>query len=317
MNKKKVVIIGGGHGQSIILRGIKNIEHIDISTIVTVADDGGSTGRLRHYFNVPAMGDIRGVMLALSESESLLTELMNFRFESSYDGLVDQDVIGHNLGNLIMLALMQTNGSLTESIDKISQVIKVKGKIIPSTTEMITLYAEMEDGEIIEGETHIPKSGKRIKQVFYKRQVEAYEKACQAIMEADLIIYGIGSLYTSILPNVIIPKIKDALLASKALKVYFCNAMSQPGETTGYDLQDHVEALLMHGAVIDRVVMANDFIPNEILKSYEQQLSYPIVDCGCSLSVSKYSLLDFSKNLVRHDSLKVKQIIEQLIKEIS
>ncbi|MEF9892914.1 gluconeogenesis factor YvcK family protein [Anaerorhabdus sp.] len=317
MVNKKVVVLGGGHGQSAILRGIKHIPDIDITAVVTVADDGGSTGRLRQFFNIPAMGDIRGVLIALAESETLLGTLMDYRFETSVDiDNPEQDVLGHNLGNLILVALTESCGNFVEGIEILSKVLNVKGNIVPSTSQVITLFAIMEDGTIVKGETNIPKIENRIRKVFYQEKVRASEKAVQAILDADLIIYGIGSVYTSILPNVIIPEIKDALKESKAKKIYMCNAMTQPGETTSYAMEDHVDALLDHGATIDEVVIAKDKIPSKILNLYEEEGSVPVLSVRDthSYKIREAELLDFTKNLVRHDSMKIKQLVEELLK---
>ena len=231
---KNVVIIGGGTGLSVMLRGMKTIPGVELSAIVTVADDGGSTGRLRDSYQIPAMGDIRNVMCAMAEEESIFTELMNYRFKGV------GDIGGHNLGNLLLLALSETTGSFMEAIRTFSRVLKVRGKILPSTLEVVTLYAVMEDGTIVRGEKNIPKFRNHIDRVFYQRHIRATEEALQAIRSADLIIYGIGSLYTSIMPNLIIDEIRNELIANPCRKVYFCNAMSQPGETDGYSVEDHV-----------------------------------------------------------------------------
>lgn len=310
--------MGGGHGQSALLRGIKHIDNIDISTIVTVADDGGSTGRLRQYFGVPAMGDIRGVMIALAESESLLGSLMNYRFESGNKEDQEKDVVGHNLGNLILLALMQSTGDFAESIKTISKVLNVKGEIIPSSAQAITLFAKMEDGTIVKGEANIPKYNNRIHRVFYDTEVCASAQAVEAINEADLIIYGVGSIYTSILPNVIIPEIQEALKKSKAKKVYFCNAMTQPGETSNYQMEDHVEALEIHEAEIDEVFVANDEIPSDVLERYAIEGSEVVKVIGKShhYPIRYESLLSFDDGFIRHDMLKVKSVVEKILAEI-
>ena len=238
---KNVVVIGGGHGQAAVLRGIKDIDSIHLTTIVTVADDGGSTGKLRRDFQIPAMGDIRGVMIALAESESLLSTLMNYRFDET-----SETMGGHNLGNIILTALTQSTGSFMDAISMISKVLKVKGNIVPSTTQVITLYAIMEDGTIVRGESNIPKVRNHIQKVYYNEPVKATEGAIQAIYDADYIVYGAGSLYTSILPNIIIDDIKQAIQQSKAKKIYFCNPMTQSGETEFYTVEDHVKAIEDH-----------------------------------------------------------------------
>lgn len=315
----KVVVIGGGHGQSDILRGIKFIQDIQISAIVTVADDGGSTGRLRRQFHIPAMGDIRAVLIALAESETLLKNLMEYRFEGEADPQqADQGVMGHNLGNLILTALTQSCGSFLESIGILSKVLNVRGDIIPATTQVITLFARMADGTIVRGESNIPNMNNRIDTVFYQEPVKASEKAVHAIQEADLIVYGIGSIFTSILPNLIIPEIAEAIHQSHAYGVYLCNAMSQPGETDDFTMEDHVDALIRHGAKINEVLFAQDPIPETILTRYAAEGGRPVkmVQDQHAYRVTPVSLLDFSDELVRHDADKIRRSLQQLLAKL-
>ncbi len=317
MTRKKVVVIGGGHGQSAILRGIKKIEEIDITAIVTVADDGGSTGRLRRHFHIPAMGDIRNVLISLGESETLLATLMDYRFESSGD--IDEDVMGHNLGNLILTAMTQSCGSFMDSITTLCKVLNVRGDIIPATSQVITLFARMQDGTIVRGESNIPNISNRIREVFYEEKVSATPAAIEAILSADIVVLGIGSVYTSILPNLIIPEIKEALEKSKAKVVYYCNAMTQPGETDGYSMEDHVQAFRHHGSDVDMVVMADDEIPDEILKRYHDEGSIEVKmrEDGHDYEIMKCSLLDFSRDLVRHDSDKIRESLKLILERMN
>ena len=306
---KKVVVIGGGHGLSTILSGIRDIPDIDISAIVTVADDGGSTGRLRKRYTIPAMGDIRNVLLALSDSEPLLHELMNYRFE----GEDNMDIAGHSLGNLILTALINMT-SFDEAIRICSDMLKVKGRIIPSTLQSVTLFAQMDDETIVKGEANIPSLIHNIEKVFYQEDVKANEEAIEAIKEADLIIYGIGSLYTSILPNTIIKGIHEALEDSKAEKIYIANCMTQSNETYNYDLKKHVDALRKHNTPVDKVMMHNNKIPREILYLYAKENSIEVIDNGdTGLEVLKYDLLKFDEHLVRHDPGKIKLAMESLL----
>ncbi|TDW20570.1 putative cofD-like protein [Breznakia blatticola] len=309
---KNVVVIGGGTGQSVILRGIKDIENIKLTTIVTVADDGGSTGRLRDAYQIPAMGDIRNVMIALAESETLLSSLMDFRFDGK------GDLSGHNLGNLLLTALTQISGNFLEAIQTFSRVLRVKGEIVPSTTQIVTLMAIMEDGTKVAGESNIPKFHNRIDKVYYDEKVYATKRAVSAITNADYIIFGIGSLYTSILPNIIIPEIISALKSSKAKTIYFCNAMSQPGETDHFTMEDHVEALEKHTykGIIDTVVTHNNILHEETLDRYRKQDSYPIwqAENEHPYEVVKYNLLKFDDGLIRHDSMKIKRAFEEMLK---
>lgn len=311
--KKRVVVLGGGTGQATMLRGLKNIAGIELTAIVTVADDGGSTGRLRRSFQLPAMGDIRNVMLALAESESVLSNLMNYRFEDTDN---TSELNGHSLGNLILTALTQTSGSFMEAISQISKVLNVKGDILPSTSQVITLFAEMEDGTIVRGESNIPKMRNRIRNVFYDREVRATKQALEALENADYILYGIGSLYTSILSNLIIDEISATIRASKAMKIYFCNAMTQPGETAGYSMEEHVQAIRDHGDnPVDVVVFADDEIPGEVIDRYEDTDAQRVVmvENEHSYVVVSAHLLRFDGGLIRHDSEKIQRVMEYLL----
>ena len=308
---KKVVIIGGGTGLSVMLRGMKHIDDIQLSAIVTVADDGGSTGRIRDSYQIPAMGDIRHVMCAMAEEESIFTDLMNYRFDG------EGDIAGHNLGNLLLLALSQTTGSFMEAIRTFSRVLKVRGKIIPSTLEIVTLFAIMEDGTIVRGEDNIPKFRNHIDRVFYQRDIKATKESLEAIREADLIIYGIGSLYTSIMPSLIIDEIRNELIANPCRKVYFCNAMSQPGETDHYSLEDHVNAILHHAYAdaVDIVVTNNNTFSKEMLDKYSAMGSAPIPirEQRHPYLVLQRDLMNMDDALIRHDSQKVKAVVEEIL----
>lgn len=239
---KNIVVIGGGTGLSSMMMGMKKLKNVNLTAIVTVADDGGSTGRIRDVYHVPAMGDIRHVLSAMSqeENETLFNDLMNYRFEG------DKDIGGHSLGNLIFLALMDTTGSFMGAIQSISKVLNVKGEILPSTLDVVTLYALMQDGTLVRGEKNIPNMDNHIEKIFYQQSITPFPKAIEAIEQADLIIYGIGSLYTSVIPNLIIQEISQVIYENPCPKIYFCNAMSQPGETDGYSLEDHIRALEKH-----------------------------------------------------------------------
>lgn len=308
---KKVTIIGGGTGLSVMLKGMKHIPDIDISAVITVADDGGSTGRLRDVYQIPAMGDIRHVMCAMAEEEDLFARLMNFRFEGG------EDVGGHNLGNLLLLALTQLSGSFMEAIRVFSQVMKIKGKIIPSTLEIVTLYATMEDGTIVRGEDNIPKFRNHIDHVFYQRDIRATKEALRAIREADLIIYGIGSLYTSIMPNLIINEIRNELIANPCKKVYFCNVMSQPGETDHYAVEDHVQAICHHAfaGAVDVVVTHDQGFSDSVLERYRAMDSAPVLlrESSHPYQVLKRDLVQSDQQLIRHDPMKVRRVVEEIL----
>lgn len=312
MIKKKVVVIGGGTGQAVLLRGLKLLHNIHLTAIVTVADDGGSTGRLRRAFHIPAMGDIRNVMISMAESETMLSKLMEYRFE----GTPENEIYGHNLGNLILTALTDRSGNFMEAISAISKVLNVKGDIVPSSLQVITLYAEMVDGTIVRGESNIPKSGNRINRVFYQEEVRASRQAIEAIKAADLVIYGVGSLYTSICPNLIIEDIAHALKVTKAKKIYVCNAMTQPGETDYYSMEEHVDAIVRHSGVdIDLVLKANDLLPPEVVERHKVMgsMSVDMIEEEHTYPIIQSRLLDFTDGLVRHDPLRVKELIENIL----
>ena len=316
LKEKRIVVIGGGHGQAQICRGIKNIPNTHISAIVTVADDGGSTGRLRRQFNIPAMGDIRNVMIALASQETLFSSLMDYRFDDPSGK--EKDVAGHNLGNLILTALTDQSGSFFEAVKMLDDVLNVKGEIIPATTQVITLFARMHDGVIVKGEENIPHLDNKITRVFYEEEVHATPDAIRAITEADLIIYGIGSVYTSILPNVIIPEISDALQDTRARKVYFCNAMTQPGETDGYSVEDHVRALIQHGAMVDEVLVASDALPLENVERYKAQGSTPVFlsQDEHEYTVLRKELLTFENVQIKHDAKKIHTAVTELLEDL-
>ena len=309
---KNVVVIGGGTGLSVMLRGLKQIDNINLTAIVTVADDGGSTGRIRRQFHIPAMGDVRNVMCAMAEEETIFTSLMNFRFDGE-----ELDVGGHNLGNLILTAMTQTTGSFMEAIRTFSKFLNVRGQIIPSSLQVITLYAIMEDGTIVRGESNIPQFNNRIEKVFYQQKVEPTREALQAIHEADIIVYGIGSLYTSIMPNVIVDGVVDQLKVNPAKKIYFCNAMTQPGETDEFTLEDHVDAIRKHSfaEAVDIVITHNNRATDELLDKYKAMGSVPVKirDKEHAYTILSRDVLSFDDGLIRHDSNKIRDVLAEII----
>lgn len=308
----KVCVIGGGTGLSVILKGLVKIDDFDVRAIVTVADDGGSTGRLREQYKMPAMGDIRNVMLAMGSEEGLFSQLMNYRFSGS------EDVGGHNLGNLILTALTQITGNFNEAISSICKVLNVKGEIIPATSEIITLYAEMDDGVIVRGEHNIPAYQHHISRIFYDHNVIANKRAVEVIEEADVIIFGIGSLYTSIIPNLVIPEIREAIQKSHAQMIYICNAMSQSGETDNYSVEDHVRAIHKHLECdkISHVFVNNTPIPQEILIKYEGEFAHVIKlkEENHEYAVIEGDYLDLTKGNVRHNYDVLAQEIMRITK---
>lgn len=261
---KKVVILGGGTGMSTLLKGLKQFP-IDITAIVSVCDDGQSTGRLREEFNIVAVGDIRKVLVSLSETEPLVKELLNYRFQTT------SDLNGHTVGNLILTALTNITGNLSDGIESLSKVFNLKGKVLPLTEDNVTLVAEMDDHKIVEGEHHITESKGKIKHIFYKEEPIVNPLVLKAIEEADLIIFSMGSLYTSILPNLICKEVIQALDSSDKKMMYVSNMMTQPGETDHFKVSDHVKVLNQYlGTHKVNVVVANGGeIKEEVARKYE------------------------------------------------
>ena len=315
---KNIVVVGGGTGVAAILRGIKNIEGFNISAIITVADDGGSTGRLKARYNIPAVGDIRNVLTALAESESLITDLMDYRFYG--DSSVSDDIAGHSLGNLILAALTQSSGSIIDAITQIGSVLRIKGEIIPSTTEVVELFAEMEDGTIVKGESNIPKFKNKIKRVFYNSDVVATKEAVSAIEKADFILLGIGSLYTSLIPNLIIKGISEAINNNKRARlVYLSNIMSEPGETDGYDVKDHIDAIEKHlQGKVGAIIYPNNKFPKSVIDNYAKEGSKVVAlnkEERINCRIFEVDLISFKNNQARHDSKKIEALLRKFMRD--
>lgn len=310
----RIVIIGGGTGLPVLLRGLKNYP-VDITAIVTVADDGGSSGRLRDDLQIPPPGDIRNVLAALSDVEPLIEEMFQHRFQTA------GDLSGHSLGNLILAAMTNITGNFALAVQELSRVLNVRGKVLPAANQSVVLHAEMEDGTIVSGESKIPYSGKRIKRVYLTpEKVKPLPEAVKAIQQADLIIIGPGSLYTSILPNLLVSKIGEAVSRSKAKKVYICNLMTQAGETHDFTASDHVKVLYEHlnGPFIQTILVNNQEIPEEIKKRYEEEMAKPVeFDWArlkeLGLEVIQEPIVSFDGHIIRHDTKKVAEILYQIL----
>lgn len=250
---KRVVVFGGGTGLSNILRGLKR-HPIQLTAIVTVADDGGSSGRLFDQYQVPPPGDVRQVMAALSDVEPLVEKMFQHRFDGN------DSLSGHSLGNLMLTALTTITGDFARAIEQMGLVLNIKGKVLPAANQRITLHAELEDGSIITGESKIPLYGRRIKEVFITPQdVKPLPETAATIKNADLIVFGPGSLYTSTLPTLLVQDIRDAVIESAAKKIYVGNLTTQRGETFRYTASEHVQALYDHAeeSFLD-AVLVND-----------------------------------------------------------
>lgn len=308
-NKKtSIVVIGGGTGLSTMLRGLKNYP-FDITAIVTVADDGGSSGRLRDDYDIPPPGDIRNVIAALSDTEPLVEQMFQYRFSQSVD------LGGHSLGNLMLTALTDITGDFSHAIAEMSKVLKVHGKVIPAANKKITLHAELIDGTIIEGESKIPKSHLPLKRVFLvPNNVKPLPEAIRAIRKADFILVGPGSLYTSIIPNLLVKEIGDALVNAKGRRIYICNLMTQKGETIHYRATDHVQAIFDHvGKPCLDAILVNDVeLPLPIKENYKEENAEPVMfDIeklqSMGLEVIKKEIATIQSGVVRHESNKIAQ----------
>ena len=255
-----VTVIGGGHGLSVLLRGIKSSTN-NVSAVVTVADDGGSSGRLREELGIIPPGDLRNCLVALADTEPLMEKLFQYRFEGN------TALAGHSFGNLFIAAMNEVTGDMETALKESSKVLAVKGRVIPASKEHVRLDAVMTDGTVVEGESQIPEAHKTIRRVqLHPKHVTAVPAALDAIESADAIILGPGSLYTSIMPNLLVDGVADALKKSKAVKIYICNVLTQPGETDGYSASNHAKAILDHTGkgVIDYVLVNSAPIPESM-----------------------------------------------------
>lgn len=315
MNRKpKVVVIGGGSGISVVLRGLKYLP-VDLTAIVSVADDGGSSGALRKEFNSPPPGDLRNVLIALSDVEPIIEDVFQYRFKE------DSSIGAHPLGNLLIMAMNEITGDIGVAVDRLRKLFNIKAKILPATLEKVVLYGETESGKIIEGESNIPLANEKIKRVFFKEKRQAPLENLKVLEEADLIVFGIGSLYTSLIPNLLLEGIKESLKKTKGKVVYVCNAMQQPGETEGYTALDHIKAIrnVIGNGIIKEVIVDSQEIPEEILERYREQKSdrvtiekEKIKNMGIKIKDRDILEID-SKGMVRHHPYKLAATLYSLI----
>lgn len=320
MKKLKIVLIGGGTGLSVLARGLKDYP-IDITAIVTVADDGGSTGKIRSEMDIPAPGDIRNVIAALSDTEPTLKELFQYRFK-------ENQVEGHSVGNLLIAAMTNIMDDFGHAVKELSKILNIKGRVIPSTNSSIRLNAEMEDGEIVYGESNIPKRQKTIKRVFIEpADVQPMEEAVAALEEADLIVLGPGSLYTSVISNLCVPGIGKAIVESAAPKVYVSNVMTQHGETDHFDVMDHIQAMHQHMNTdfIDYVICCeNHQYSQDILENYLKEHAEPVtyhkeaIEAAGIEPITAQDLVHVSsKNRVRHNTTRLARMIYELALDLT
>lgn len=300
-----ITVVGGGTGLSVLLRGMKEVTR-NVTAVVTVADDGGSSGRLREEFNVIPPGDLRNCLVALADTEPMMEKLFQYRFTGN------SDLAGHSFGNLFITAMTEVTGDIEQALKESSRVLAVKGRVFPATTAKVCLSATMDDGTVVDGESQIPLVHKRIKRVhIFPRQVEAVPSTLKAIREAEVIVLGPGSLYTSVIPNLLVEDIAREIRESSAIKIYICNVMTQPGETDDYTASMHVRALIEHGGngIVDYVLVNNKPISQEMQEHYAREGQYPVLvdeNAIADLGVKcfKADIIDDSK-MIHHDSLKL------------
>ena len=307
---KKVVILGGGTGTSCIVRGLKYFP-IDLTCVITVSDNGSSTGRLRKEFSTPAVGDIRKVLSNLSTLPDEVREVMEYRLKTN------SELNGHALGNLVLTSLIDETGNLKKSIEYLSKILDVKAKVLPLSEDYLTLMGRTTDGEVIEGEEEITSARKKYKEFFYKEEPHVLPEVFTAIKEADLIVLSTGSLYTSVMPHIICKDVSNAIRNSKAKVMYICNVMTQPGETDGFGVSDHVKALEQYIGKneIDVVLASNTTLSQEFIDKYaDEEQKEPVRIDYNNIIKQKYELIEddlvtTQDGTIKHNSLKVSSVI--------
>ncbi|MBI2094827.1 MAG: YvcK family protein [Candidatus Omnitrophica bacterium] len=309
----KIVAVGGGSGLSVLLHGLKEFTS-NITAVVTVADDGGSSGRLRSQFNMPPPGDIRNCLVALADAEPMMSDLFQFRFQEA------GELEGHNFGNLFILAMLKVTGDFEKAIRESSKILAIRGRVIPSTLKKVTLVAEHSDGTQTEGESNISKVASPIRRLYLKpSSCAATEDALEAIEGADAIVIGPGSLYTSILPNLLIDGIAEALARSSAPKIYVCNVMTQPHESDHLSAFDHVNAIIEHTRpeALSHVLVNTGSIPQNLLKKYAGEGALPVVMDVSRIRSLGYTVVESNIvnciETVRHNPRRVSKAVAEVV----
>jgi len=309
----RLVVIGGGTGLSMLLHGLKEYTS-NITAIVTVADDGGSSGRLRQDFDVLPPGDIRNCLVALADAEPLMGKLFQFRFGEG------SELSGHNFGNLFITAMSKVTGDFDAAIKESSKVLAIRGSVLPSTLDKVTLVAEHTDGSQTMGESQIPKAGVPIKRILLRpANAKPTEEAIDAVRRADAIMLGPGSLYTSIMPNLLVSRMHKEVLSSKAIKIYVCNVMTQKGETDDFTASDHLRTIIEHTApgIADYAIVNTAKISDDLLKKYKEEGSDPVIPDVDNFKKFKCKVVKAhivsTKDYVRHDASKLAKIIVDLV----
>ena len=308
-----IVVVGGGHGLSVLLRGIKRATS-NVSAVVTVADDGGSSGRLREDFGMIPPGDLRNCLVALADTEPLMEKLFQYRFKG------ESELAGHSFGNLFIAAMAEVTGDVERALRESSKVLAVRGEVLPASKEYVRLDAIMADGTVVEGESHIPEVKKRIRRVrLFPPHVKPVHAALDALENADAIVLGPGSLYTSIMPNLLVDGVADAIRRSKALKIYICNVMTQPGETDGYTASMHAKAIIDHGGkgIIDFMLVNSAPISKEMKAYYAKEGAAPVVVDETAINALGIGFVKADiinqKEVIRHDPDKLCKNVMKMV----
>lgn len=308
-----VAVIGGGHGLSVLLRGIKAATS-NVTAVVTVADDGGSSGRLREELGIIPPGDLRNCLVALADTEPLMEKLFQYRFRG------ESELAGHSFGNLFIAAMTEVTGDVETALKESSKVLAVKGRVLPASTEHVRLDAIMEDGTVVEGESQIPEAHKHIRRVrLFPEHAQPVGAALEALSSADAIILGPGSLYTSIMPNLLVDDVAETVRTSHALKIYICNVMTQPGETDGYTASMHAKAIIDHAGkgAIDFMLVNARPISDEMKEYYAARGAYPVkIDeeavNALGIGLVKADIIN-ETDVIRHDPDKLCRAVMQMV----
>ena len=313
----KLVAVGGGTGLSVSLMGLKKYSD-NITAVVTVADDGGSSGRLREQYDILPPGDIRNCLVALADAEPLMRDLFQFRFEEG------SELAGHSFGNLFITAMSKLTGDFQKAIKESSKVLAIKGRVIPSTLTSVVLMAELRNGSKTMGQAKIANSQTPIEKILLlPNNCQANEEAIKAIKKAEAVILGPGSLFTSILPNILVNDLQQAIIDSRAIKIYICNVMTQFGETDKFKASDHVRVLIEHShpKLIDYVIVNIATIPPEFLVRYKEENAFPVEPDTEAIEQMGYKVIEDevinTVDYVRHDSAKLAKIINWILKQES
>ena len=307
---KKIVIFGGGSGLSQLLKGLK-LFPIDLTAVVSVSDNGRSTGRLRKDYHIPAVGDITKVMLAMSDCDNNMRDLMNYRFTKS------KSLGNHSIKNLLLTALLDLHGNFDNSLPILEDILDLKGTVLPLTEDNVDLVGITKDGKELVGEEQITKTKKKIERIKYSDNITVNPKVLNAVKNADLIIFSSGSLITSIIPHLLNTKLNNAIKASKAKTMYICNLFTQPGETDGFKVSDHIKLLesYLGKNSIDIVIANNVRLNTNLMKKYltEEQKDQVELDMDTLNQMHKYVISDrlytIEDNYYRHDALKTGYLI--------